>query len=339
MDETIKNLIRFVARGFYNTTQILIVDAIIIHSVLSEDDLIYLLSIKRKELRALAHTLVTDRIISTHVQKEDSQQRLTTRTYFYLHITEAIDAIKWKVHSIVNNLKLEMSTLSNPQGYICPRCGKKINQLDAISLLSIDRTEFICDTCDGVLIEDDSSIQASLRQGKLEKLMFQLDPIISYLKKIDESVVQDNNFEMALVKSIPAQANLEDLYSLKMPTKKTTSPQESQATLHVSITANDQNLEKEQQEKELRRLKLEQNALPSWHSASTVGTTNEIEEEKEENVIDVKPEIVETKEKEGQDALAAYYAQLAEMEAQEAEKAQADDDEDEDDDDEFDDIL
>ncbi|KAF5213340.1 hypothetical protein E0198_000857 [Clavispora lusitaniae] len=51
-------LLRFVARGFYSRPYILILDAVLIHSVLSEDDLIYLLGINRKELRSLCNKLV-----------------------------------------------------------------------------------------------------------------------------------------------------------------------------------------------------------------------------------------------------------------------------------------
>ena len=162
MDDTIRSLIRFVARGFYSKPYVLILDAVLLHSVLSEDDLIYLLSIHRKELRSLCNKLVEDRLLVNHIQKEENaQQRLITRTYFYIHTTEAIDSIKWKVHSIVNIIKEEMTHYGNPQGYVCPRCGKKVSQLDAISLLSDDKTNFECDNCGGGLIEDESSKQAS----------------------------------------------------------------------------------------------------------------------------------------------------------------------------------
>lgn len=281
MDSKILSLIRFVTRGFYSKPYVLILDAVLVHSVLSEDDLIYLLSIQRKELRSLCNRLVEDRLLVNHIQKEEnSQQRLITRTYYYVHTTEAIDAIKWKIHSIVNKIKQEMTHYGNPQGYMCPRCGKKVSQLDAISLLSDDKTTFVCDTCGASLIEDDSGKQASLRQEKLERLMLQIDPIISYLKKIDDSVVTDNSFESALEMAIPAQSYTSASYTISnrimsqprssmLPALSDNS--KSQATLHVSITANDENYEREQQEREQRRLKLEQNALPAWHSASTVG--------------------------------------------------------------------
>lgn len=280
-----------------------------------------------------------------------------------------------------------MTHYGNPQGYVCPRCGKKVSQLDAISLLSDDKTNFECDNCGAVLIEDDSSKQASLRQEKLEKLMVQVDPIISYLKKIDDAYIEDNTFESSLVKSIPAQSSTSASYSvsnriLARSRSNLSSLQndasKSQATLHVSITANDENYEREQQAKEERRQKLQQNALPSWHSEGTVGkslgkldddnddisTPNEgtpVPGVKSENefqsdmdsgsaTVDISSNntpmvtaddggfdslanpvpsanISELKDKESQDALAAYYAQLAEREAEEDD----DDDEDEDD--------
>lgn len=351
MDGTVRSLIRFVARGFYSTPYVLIIDAILIHSVLSEDDLIHLLSIKRKELRSLCNKLVEDRLLVGHIQKEENPQlRLITRTYYFIHVTEAVDAIKWKIHSIVNLLKEEMTHYGNPQGYVCPRCGKKVSQLDAISLLSDDKTEFKCDVCHGTLVEDDSSQQAVLRQEKLEKLMSQVDPIIAYLKKIDESSIEDNDFESALVKAIPAQSSVSAQFHARgsgrsranMLQSLQNAASKAQATLHVSITANDENLEREQLEKEQRRIKMEQNALPSWHSNSTVGQQGlgKLED----------PEPVDSKEllakeageqasapsgdvhdREAQDALAAYYAKLAE--------ADAEDDDDDDDDDEFDDLI
>lgn len=355
MDDTTRSLLRFVARGFYSRPYILILDAVLLHSVLSEDDLIYLLGIHRKELRSLCNKLVDDRIIASHNQKEENpQQRLTNRTYYYIHITEAIDAIKWKVHSIVSSIKDEMSLYGNPHGYLCPRCGKKVSQLDAISLLSEDGSSFICDNCSSALVEDDSLQQASIKQEKLEKLMLQVDPIIGYLKKIDNSDIEDNTFEMALTKAIPAQSGSTASYTMsnRMPGKSRAQISQSlqnaaskaNATLHVSITASDENYEREQQEKESRRQKLEQNALPSWHSSSTVGQDSSfvpkddavdapdevIKEEAADVAVEPESHLTEAekKEKEQQDVLAAYYADLAEQDA----------DDDDDDDDEFDDF-
>lgn len=389
MDDTVKLLLRFVARGLYSQPYVLILDAVMLHSVLSEDDLIYLLGIQRKELRALCNRLVEDRLLVNHIQKEENlQQRLTTKTYYYIHITETIDAIKWKVHSIVNLLKDEMKHYGNPQGYVCPICGKKVSQLDAIALLSDDRSSFVCDTCGGVLVEDDSSQQATLKQEKLERLMKQVDPIITYLKRIDESYIEDNTFELALMKTIPAQSATLASYAISSRISNRSrsnlannslaaAAARSQATLHVSISANDENYEREQMEKEERRQKLEQNALPSWYSLSSVGKSiiGRLDDEdsaiatgSEDNLSrEMTPGIkseadelldrgdlatpmpqepaaipegtgsaTELKDREQQEALAAYYAQLDRQAKEEEEEEE--DDEDDDNFDDFDDL-
>lgn len=251
-----------------------------------------------------------------------------------------------------------MSLYGNPHGYNCSRCGKKVSQLDAISMLSDDKSSFICDTCGGVLVEDDTLQQASVKQQKLERLMLQVDPIITYLKKIDNLTVEDNDFDSAASKMIPAQSSSAASYLLSSrPLGSRSKAQMSQslqnaaskanATLHVSITASDENYEREQKEKEERRQKLEQNALPSWHSASTVGNNNGVgvatEDAQAEAGTEIKAEDSasgdvaapvaaipesERKEREAQDVLAAYYADLADREAEEAEEDLEDDDDD-----------
>ncbi|EGV61208.1 hypothetical protein PSN45_001643 [Yamadazyma tenuis] len=371
MDDTIRSLIRFVVRGFYSKEYILIVDAVLIHSVLSEDDLIYLLGIQRKELRMFCNKLVDDRLLGAQYQKEENpQSRQISRTYYYIHITEAVDSIKWRAHFVVNKIKQEMNQFGNPHGYICKRCTKKFSQLDAIALLSSDRSSFVCDNCGFSLVEDDSNEQASIKQESLEKLRTQIDPIIDFLKKIDESVVEDNTFEAALVNAIPAQSSSLGSYSLpsrfknsKLTANSTANLKSQAATLHVSITAVDENEDKERQIREEKIQKIQQNALPAWHSASTVGKEtpsanqtpeppsfksepeiasasgpikSEFESSSGTAVADETPAPVEMsselKDKEAQDALTAYYAELA------AREAQDDDDEDEDDEDDFDDL-
>ena len=116
------------------------------------------------------------------------------------------------------------------------------------------------------------------------------------MKIIDETQIRDNDFESALLQAIPAQSATTASYTLsnRVSSKSRSNAQamqnaaaRSQATLHVSITANDENYEREQMEKENRRQKLEQNALPSWHSNSTVGQSNtfgKLEDEEDDHM-------------------------------------------------------
>jgi transcription initiation factor TFIIE subunit alpha len=171
--------------------------------------------------------------------------------------------------------------------------------------------------------------------------MVQVDPVIAHLKRIDDMTIQENTFESALTKAVPAQSTATGAYAVARGRKLgpvSASAQKTQATLHVSITANDENLDREQEEREERQKKMEQNALPSWHAASTLekkpaedqvdslpdSSSVSPAENAEPPTEDVKIDTTELKEKEAQDALAAYYAQLAEQEEDD------DDDDDED---------
>lgn len=368
MDAT-KHLLRRAVYLFYPPPAAVILETLLHHGVLYEDDLVKLCQLHRKVLRAHAANLLHDKVITVHVQKEDFQGRLFSRTYYYIHYIEAIDAIKWKVHCIVKQMKDDIGALSEPQGYVCPTCHQKYTLLDAASLLSDDGLQFECSLCGDALIDDDISQEQKRGQEKLERLMGLLEPIIKFLKDIDDDVIEDNNFESSLIKAIPAFANSLASYAMvsnqsQVNTKKDSASaaasaansyyapsgpsinkrnnadaveaaKRGDATIHVSITADDEDLKMERAKREQRNEKLRQNALPSWHQSSTVGEkelgkldnedqqelTNEIKQEPMANVS-----IAETSGANGNgenvnieemNALSAYYEQLKQRQEKE----------------------
>ncbi|CDO94907.1 unnamed protein product [Kluyveromyces dobzhanskii CBS 2104] len=290
IEETIKALLSFVVRQFYPNSYVLVLDAIMFHSVLSEEDLAHLLGIKRPELRSLITVLLEDRILTRHSQQEFAvNSRSVKRYYYYIKYPQAIDAIKWKVHQIVAKLKDDLDKNSTPQGYICPLCSTRFTQLEAIALLNYERTQFICSLCEEPLIEDDSGKRSKEKQGRLNRLMDQVQPIIDYLKKIDDNMIEENTFETALARLIPPQNNSVAQYTLNPRARKSRmfvpgdiamgnessrkAGVKSQATLHVNITTQyDELYQQDQQEKQAEE-KRKQNALPAWHEKSTIGET------------------------------------------------------------------
>lgn len=221
VEEMIKDLLRFVVRAFFSSPYILVLDCILFHSVLAEEDISHLLGLKRPDVRSLCAKLIEERLLSSHSQPEfQAGTKGVRRYYYFIKYPEAIDAIKWKVHQLVTKLKLDLQENSKPQGYMCPTCNTKYSQLDAVSLLNYDRTQFMCSLCDEPLIEDDSSKLAQVKQQNLSRLMVQLEPIITYLKKIDDSKVEENTFELALTKLIPPQNNTQAYYSINAKQKR-----------------------------------------------------------------------------------------------------------------------
>ncbi|CCE64188.1 hypothetical protein TPHA_0G03480 [Tetrapisispora phaffii CBS 4417] len=303
--DIVKNLLKFVVRGFYGGSYILVLDAVLYHSVLAEEDIKQLLSINKTDLGPLIATLRSDGLLSTHKQREfPPNSKSIERIYYYIKFPHAIDSIKWKVHQVVQRLKNDLDKNSEPNGYMCPICLTKYTQLEAIQLLNFDRTEFMCSLCDEPLIEDDSNKKNKEKQDKLNKLMDQVQPIIDYLKKIDDSRIEENTFEIALARLIPPQNQSKAAYTYN-PKRGSTMfrPGEnhamtnanrnetnalansallgndssrraganSQATLHINITtASDEMVQRELQERKAEE-KRKQNAVPEWHKQSTIG--------------------------------------------------------------------
>lgn len=291
IDEIVKNLLKFVVRGFYGGSYVLVLDAILFHSVLAEDDLKQLLSINKTDLGPLVARLRSDRLVSIHKQREyPPNSKSVERIYYYIKFPHAIDAIKWKVHQVVQRLKDDLDKNSAPNGYMCPICSTKYTQLEAVQLLNFDRTEFLCSLCDEPLIEDDSGKKNKEKQDKLNRLMDQVQPIIDYLKRIDDSRIEENTFEIALARLIPPQNQSHAAYTFN-PKKGSNmfrpgdapiitglnndnsrrAGANSQATLHINITtASDEIAQSKMQERQAEE-KRKQNAVPEWHKQSTIG--------------------------------------------------------------------
>lgn len=372
--DNIKRLLQYVTRGFYDTKSILVMDALLKHVVLSDEELHQLLSIPAKEIRQICAKLKDDKLLKDHTQREQQENtygynKNYQKTYYYIHYTVTIDAIKWKVHSMNKKAEEALGKKSQPQGYVCPLCTKKFTTLEAVTNVQMDGT-FTCDVCSTVIVEDTTSDESRVHQDRLEKLMQQIKPIIDELRKIDDMQVAENTFETSLAKAVPAQLEVTagSTSSIKTAGRGTTSSQtgsnkSNTLTVNLSTGAEDEAAQRDEKAK-----LAEQNALPAWYMESTVGRqmvmgdtdeqhgfteigndddypqkkdTKEGSAVKKEDVAPrVKAEETEPKlEEEEEDALAAYYKQYeAKQRAEDEEEEEEEDDDDDDDEGDFDDV-
>ena len=61
-----RTLIRTAARGFYETKHVLVVEALMVHSAVVNEDLARLLGMQQKDLRKLCGKLKEDRMIAVY---------------------------------------------------------------------------------------------------------------------------------------------------------------------------------------------------------------------------------------------------------------------------------
>ncbi|KAL4820081.1 TFIIE alpha subunit-domain-containing protein [Aspergillus spinulosporus] len=350
-------LIRTVARSFYETRHILIVDALFIHSVLHAEDLAFLLGMQQKDLRKLCAKLREDRLIAVNTRAEirDGSTRPVNREYYYIPLHPVIDAIKYKVSKLTSTIKLQYTPSQERKEYICLRCGAEWTELDVLSLYSEEGFE--CQNCGAILerTEDVKGSEGIDRTGheKNSKLMAQLDGMLKLLKQIDSVEIPPNDFDTAWDHKIDVVRNQHTnptRAAVVVPSKKQEAVRGNLKTdasaLEISLTSSEEKSAAEQKEEAARKAALEkQNALPVWHTHSTVSTTaGNVSAIKTEPDVKIKSELL--KEEEDQkpnlvdldDKVAAYYAEMEREKALQAQEDASSAEEDSDEFDEFEDV-
>ncbi|KAF3760227.1 hypothetical protein M406DRAFT_269221 [Cryphonectria parasitica EP155] len=353
-----KQLVRSCARAFYSlppydVRYVLIVDALVIHGALRDDDLGYLLNITAmKDLHKLCYKLQQERFLQIHVRQElkEGAVRPSNRTYYYIDYRQTIDAIKWRVYKLGKDMQVPTVPASERKEYVCPRCKADYTQLEVLSMAS--RLGFACERCGAVLSHEIDRTSAG--HEKVTRLNNQLKFITDLLLRIDNVAVPDNNFEYAIETALPVDRDEQHQVAratVVEPVKPTsvkgladTGPKK----IDIKISTSEGPTEEEKEAERLRKEKIaQQNALPAWMANSTVSGDSFSATPTGEAVVKAEPEKQADDKKQGLDAkeaqeLSSYMEDLKrEQEAMAAAAAAAalkkqedsDDEEEEDDDD------
>lgn len=345
-------LLQTIVRGFYTTKHIVIVDAIIKHKVLNQEELSILLGLKPKEIRILCAKLHHDRLLSVHTKSEPSSfGRNLNKTFYYITYRTVVDVIRWRISRLIKIVENSATTDANgirreQADYECPKCGRQYSLLDVQPLANADYSAFICQDCDTVLVEAEKEVFES--QEKLNMLISQLEPILRLLKEIDDLEIPMNNFVTSMDEAIPLDKigssgtismNLtrESIQSLadhkaKLKAEQTTLTTTSGPAVVIDYTGTALSDKPESTEA------TNNVTLPEWTTHSTV--TGERHVAKDSKSQDTEPSKDDEKPSMNQDdetedtkaAIAAYYEALRQKEITEKEAEDEDDDDDDDDD-------
>lgn len=353
-----KTLIRTVVRAFYETRHVLVIDALMVHSALHNDDLALLLGMQQKDLRKLCGKLREDRLLAVHSRQEtrEGMQRPITKDYYYIDFHATIDAVKYRVFHLTQRVKDLYKPSEERKDYFCPRCNAQWTSLEVLD--NVGPTGFLCHRCDGPLEERDDRAAGEIGgHEKQSKLASQLEGLLKMLRDIDSEIIPNNDFETAFAHAVPVQRD-EYINPIRptAPVESGRNPptavkgitQVAVAPLEISLTTSSEKTAAEQAAEAQRKAEIAaQNALPVWHTNSTVTgeTTNSGNKERERQANggalgSLKDE--EDEKKEGNvlnDELAAYYAQMQQEKEKEArEDREADESSGDDEDDEFEDV-
>ncbi|KAL6245556.1 hypothetical protein RBB50_007555 [Rhinocladiella similis] len=282
--EEAKTLIRTAVRTFFHQPrQILIVDALMLHSVLGMDDLSVLLSAQPKDIRSLMMPLRNARLVQTHsrVEVRVGSQRGSPREYYYCPFHPAIDAIKYRIAKLRKKVEaLYQQDETKRKDWRCPRCKAEYDELAILDKVGADG--FYCDRCGSTLVQNERATEDRGHHEKIRRVNDQLKRFDDMILKIDRKDVPENDFQSAWErkKDVPRERGGKDhgqYVEIKrdMRTIKKGPEMVKVENLAINLTSGAEHDREEAERKEERkRLLAKQNQLPAWHTNSAIGPSN-----------------------------------------------------------------
>lgn len=295
------HLLRLVARCFYPVDHILVVEALLNHSTLSDNDLAHVLgySNNTKVLRRLCGRLKEDGLLSVQQRTErrtdgsggafydakagadgkgGMKERVSHRDWYYLNYHHAIDSIKFRMHKANKYVESLGAPTTEKKDLSCPTCKSQYTELEAMDSLNMTTGEFMCKKCYTVLDTVDPEERASENETT-KKFNQQMDSIQKLLMQIDASTVPENTFEEALAKQKPiARTDANPASRTEIIDNPNRNLQSTKGlalkpeTIAVSVQ-DDETVKQEEKAAEARARRekeARQNALPEWISKSTI---------------------------------------------------------------------
>ena len=200
-----QTLVRTVAQSFYETKHALVIEALVQHSALRDDDLAYVCGFgtQTKELHKVCAALRQDRLIVVHHRAElkVGSTRPIQKQYYFIPYRQMIDAVKYRTYEIIKTVQSAFeSNKVEKKDFRCPRCKEQYALLDIMHVSS--DAGFICPKC-GAILQQSGGRDGGAGGETLRKLNDQVSSISTLLKRIDEAFVPDQTFEIAWEGHVP----------------------------------------------------------------------------------------------------------------------------------------
>uniref|UniRef100_T1J924 General transcription factor IIE subunit 1 n=1 Tax=Strigamia maritima TaxID=126957 RepID=T1J924_STRMM len=155
----LKRLARMVVRGFYSMEYRLIIEMLVRHPCIKEDDLVDLLKFERKQLRTYIAQLKLDQFIKVRLKMETGPDGKATRqNYYFINYKIFVNIVKYKLDLMRRKIETEERDSTSRASFKCPQCQKLFTDLDVNMLFDAMTNEFRCTYCNSVVEEDESSL-------------------------------------------------------------------------------------------------------------------------------------------------------------------------------------
>ena len=272
--DILKHLVLTVARSFYETEHMVVVNLLVKHTCVKEDDLSELLKFDKKQLRNITARLRNDKLVQQRVYKTKQADTGVTVTFNYLFIDYKlfVNVVKYKLHHIRNKIEHDEREATNRPSFVCTQCDKRYSDLEIDRLFDPSSGSLSCEFCSGSIKEDTADIeQKQNSRSLLARFNEQMERIFILLRGCEDiklaPEILEPSPELCMKQILPRSATLgAGASSTKQGWATKTQVNENLYEQGIQI-----NMGEEKVNEETRKAK----ETPLWISQSTVGTLEE----------------------------------------------------------------
>ena len=128
--QDLKKLLRYIVRGFYGIQHALVIEMLIHHPCVKEDDLLLLLQFERKQLRSFLNTLKNDKFLKVRMRVEtDAEGRTTRHNFYFINYSVFVNVVKYKLDLMRRKIETEERDSTSRASFKCPHCQKAFTDL------------------------------------------------------------------------------------------------------------------------------------------------------------------------------------------------------------------
>ncbi|WQF90367.1 Putative transcription factor E [Colletotrichum destructivum] len=193
--ENARTIVRQAVRAIYSPEQVVIVDTLSRHEILSMTQLRSLsITDDHRSLRKSCAELERDRIVCTRQLSEDE-------SYVFIDYYQAVHVIHYMIYEIgrqIQEANVRESTAEIVRRYICPICTTKCDLIDVIDNVDCDGS-FLCKRCvtPSILFEE------PVKPDLLPRFNDQFAPFLLVLQRLDSSSIPRVTFEGLYAQKFP----------------------------------------------------------------------------------------------------------------------------------------
>ncbi|XP_062533205.1 general transcription factor IIE subunit 1-like [Armigeres subalbatus] len=277
---SLKQLARFVVRGFYTIEDALVVDMLVRNPCMKEDDICELLKFERKMLRSRIAVLKNDKFLQVRLKMETGPDGKAQKVnYYFINYKTFVNVVKYKLDHMRKRMETEERDATSRASFKCPSCKKTFTDLEADQLFDFTTGEFRCTFCGSTVEEDSSALPKKDSRLLLAKFNEQLQPLYDLLRQVEDIKLAPEILE-------PEPVDIDTIRGIIKPTNRFPTEQWSgEATRSSGFAVEETRVDVTIGDSDAMESTTQRKDRPVWMTESTV-VTNDAEDNSVESILE-----------------------------------------------------